>query len=301
MPRRALMLREGKAPVWDRLLTMLFLATLLHGLVILGVTFNASAGDRGRAPGLEVLLVSDELPESDKNPTATYLAQRTQVGSGNTRRPVAAHNRASSVPMPKREGSPEGRPAAAERSERGGSADEEVLTTSAWSTQVRYLASAGPVAMPQEQPLLLDPPTSADPGPQDEPGPAELRGPKRDELWITPDTQAATLAPYLDAWRHKVERVGTLNYPTAARGAGTSLSPVVEVALDRSGSLEKAVIRRSSGNAELDQAALAILKLASPFDPFPPELSEHTRVLHFAYEWQFSGGRVGSGTVSTVP
>ena len=300
MARRALMLREGKAPVWDRLLTMLFLATLLHGLVILGVTFNASAGDRGRAPGLEVLLVSDQLPESDRNPTATYLAQRTQVGSGNTRRAVAAHNRASSVPVPEQAGSPEG-DGAGERNERGGATDEPVLTTSAWSTQVRYFANAGPGAVPQEHPLLLDPAPSADPGPQDESGPAELRGPQRDELWITPDTEASTLAPYLDAWRHKVERIGTLNYPTAARATDTPFSPVVEVALDSAGALERAVIRRSSGNAELDQAALAILKLASPFDPFPPELSEHTRMLHFAYEWQFSGGRVGSGTVSTVP
>jgi periplasmic protein TonB len=300
MARRALMLREGNAPVWDRLLTTLFLAALLHGLVILGVTFNASAGDRGRAPGLDILLVSDELPESDRNPTATYLAQRTQIGSGNTSSPVAPHNRVASVPVPQQAGSPEGA-ASDEHGERGGSADEQVVTTSAWSTQVRYLASTGPVAAPQQEPLLLDPPAAADPAPQDEPGPAELRGPKRDELWITPDTQAATLAPYLDAWRHKVERIGTLNYPTAARGASTPLNPVVEVALGSTGTLEKAVISRSSGNAELDQAALAILKLASPFDPFPPELSAETRVLHFAYEWRFSGGRVGSGTVSTVP
>jgi periplasmic protein TonB len=300
MPRRALMLREGRAPVWDRLLTMLFLATLLHGLVILGVTFNASAGDTGPVPGLEVLLVSDELPESDRNPTATYLAQRTQLGSGNTRRAVAAHNRASPVAMPKQPGSPAG-DAAEGSDEKGGSADEQVLTTSAWSTQVRYLASTGPVAPSREQPLLLDPPPTADPGPTDEPGPTALRGPKRDELWITPDTQAATLAPYLDAWRHKVERIGTLNYPTAARATTTPLSPVVEVALDSTGALEKVLIRRSSGNPELDQAALAILKLASPFDPFPPELATQTHVLHFAYEWQFSGGRVGTGTVSTVP
>jgi protein TonB len=61
------------------------------------------------------------------------------------------------------------------------------------------------------------------------------------------------------------------------------------------------VIRRSSGNSELDQAALAILRLASPFDPFPPEVAAQYHVLHFAYEWQFSGGRVRSGTVSTVP
>jgi periplasmic protein TonB len=298
--RRALMLREGKAPVWDRLLTMIFLAALLHGLVILGVTFKASAGDAGGAPGLEVLLVSDELPESDRNPSATYLAQRTQIGSGNSDRPLAPRNRAASVSVAKRPGARDGH-APEESSERGGSAQDPVLTTTAWSTQVRYLASTGPGAAANDQPLLVDPPPSADPAPADEPGPAELRGPKREELWISPDTQASTLAPYLDAWRHKVERIGTLNYPTAARAATTPLSPVVEVALASSGALETVVIRRSSGNPELDQAALAILKLASPFDPFPPELAAQTHVLHFAYEWQFSGGRVGSGTVSTVP
>ena len=294
------MLREGKAPVWDRLLTMLFLAALLHGLIIVGITFDATAGDKGSAPGLEVLLVSDELPESDQNPSATYLAQRTQQGSGNTRDPVAAHNRASSAAALKHEGTPEGESLAAS-DERGGSQEERVLSTSAWSTNVRYLADAGTTASPREQPLLLDPPQVADPGPQDEEGPAQLRGPQRDELWITPDTRAATLAPYLDAWRHKVERIGTLNYPTAARFAATALSPVVEVAIGDNGTLDKAVIRRSSGNPELDQAALAILKLASPFDPFPPELAAQYRMLHFAYEWQFSGGRVGNGIVSTVP
>ena len=108
MARRALMLREGKAPVWERLLTMLFLAALVHGLFIIGVTFNAAAEDKNSAPGLEVLLVSDEVPEADKNPDATYLAQRTQLGSGNTRKHVKPHNRASSVPIPKHEGTPEG-------------------------------------------------------------------------------------------------------------------------------------------------------------------------------------------------
>ena len=45
-----------------------------------------------------MLLVSDELPEADKNDTATYLAQRTQTGSGNTRKAVAPRNRASAIP-----------------------------------------------------------------------------------------------------------------------------------------------------------------------------------------------------------
>jgi periplasmic protein TonB len=300
MARRALMLREGRAPVWDRLLTMLFLAGLLHGLIILGLTFNASAGDKGSAPGLEVLLVSDELPESDRNDSATYLAQRTQVGSGNTQRSVAPRNRAAAVPVPHHAGTPDG-DSLADAGDAAGSPDERVLTTTAWNTRVRYLGEEGSSAALRSRPLLLDQPPVAQPGPEDEAGPATLKGPQREELWVTPDTRAATLAPYLDAWRRKVERIGTLNYPTVARVAASAASPVVEVGIGADGALDRAVISRSSGNAELDQAALEILKLASPFDPFPPELSAHYHVLRFAYEWQFVGGRVATGKVSSVP
>jgi len=300
MARRALTLREGKAPVWDRLLTMLFLAALLHGLVILGLTFSASAGNRGSAPGLEVLLVSDELPEADKNDSATYLAQRTQLGSGNTRDAGAPHNRSSSVPKPRHEGSPQGDSLTSSRETSGGQ-DERVLTTVAWNTDVRYLTDEGSSGAVRERPLLIDEPPVAQPGPQDEEGAAKLRGPEREELWITPDTRAATLAPYLDAWRRKVERIGTINYPTAARGAAAQASPVVEVGIAADGTLDRVIIRRTSGDPRLDQAALAILRLASPFDPFPPELAAQYRVLRFAYEWQFVGGRVASGTLSSVP
>jgi periplasmic protein TonB len=300
MARRALMLREGRAPVWDRLLTMVFFVALLHGLIILGVTFNASAGDQGGAPGLEVLLVSDELPEADKNPTATYLAQRTQLGSGNTRESVAPHNRSSALPLPQHAGTAEGNSLAAIEG-LAGRRNERILTTTAWNTDVRYVSDSGSGGSWSNRPLLIDEQPAAEPGPADAESEAQLRGPKRDELWITPDTRAATLAPYLDAWRRKVERIGTLNYPTAARTASVTADPVLEVGIASSGALDRAVIRRSSGNAELDQAALAILKLASPFDPFPPELAAQYRVLRFAYEWQFVGGRVQRGTVTSLP
>jgi periplasmic protein TonB len=294
------MLREGEAPVWDRLLTMLFLAGLLHGLLIVGLTFGATSGDQESAPGLEVLLVSDELPEADKNPTATYLAQRTQLGSGNTRRPKKPHNRSASVPLPKHAGTVDGN-TLADNGDRAGGAAERVLTTSGWNTVVRYVADDGSTGIEHNRPLLLDQPPPSPPGPADEQGPVELRGPNRDELWITPDTRLATLAPYLDAWRRKVERIGTINFPTAARTTAARYSPLISVAIAADGSIAAAEIRRSSGDPGLDQAALATLKLASPFDPFPPELAAQYHVLHFAYEWQFSGGRMGGGTVSTAP
>jgi periplasmic protein TonB len=296
MASRALRLREGKAPVRDRLFVMLFLAALAHGLVILGLTFNSSLGDKSGAPGLEVLLVSDEVPEADRNDTATYLAQRTQLGSGNTRDAVAPRNRASSVPIPQQSGVTDGN-ALAPKGDVAGSDEERVLATTGWSSRVQYLADEGSTGRSNERPLLLDQQTSEQPGPEDDQGPAELRGPKRDELWTTPDTRAAELAPYLDAWRHKVEHIGTIHFPAAARAVGPKANPVIEVGIRADGSLDKAEIRRSSGSDELDNAALQTLKLAAPFDPFPPDLARQHRVLRFVYEWQWTR----RGGVTAIP
>ena len=296
MASRALRLREGKAPVRDRLFVMLFLAALAHGLVILGLTFNSSLGDKGGAPGLEVLLVSDEVPEADRNDTATYLAQRTQLGSGNTQEAVAPRNRASSVPIPQQDGVTDAN-ALAPKGDVAGLDEERVLTTTGWSSHVQYLADEGSTGHSNDRPLLLDQEVSPQPGPEDDQGPAELRGPKRDELWTTPDTKAAELAPYLDSWRHKVEHIGTIHFPAAARSAGPKSNPVIEVGILADGSLDKAEIRRSSGSDELDNAALQTLKLAAPFDPFPPDLARQHRVLRFVYEWQWTR----RGGVTAIP
>lgn len=294
------MLREGRAPVWDRLLAMLFFTALLHGVIILGLTFKSPIAGNDSAPGLQVLLVSDEVPAADRNDRATYLAQRTQLGSGNTHDDVSPRNPAQSPVLPAQQGTPEGNALSAD-ARAAGSLDRRVLTTSGWSTVVQYMTDEGGAGTTAEQPLLLDQQTSDQPGPDEESGPVQLRGPKRDELWVTPDTRASIVAPYLVAWRAKVERIGTLNFPAAARNAGSGASPVIEVAIDANGNLERAVISRSSGDPELDQAALSILRLASPFDPFPPQLAHRYRVLHFVYEWQFVGGRVATGSVSTAP
>ena len=70
-------LRTGLPPANDRMLTTCFLAALLHGIIILGVTFSStgnSSSDSG-APGLEVVLVNERVPSAAKNPNARYLSQ----------------------------------------------------------------------------------------------------------------------------------------------------------------------------------------------------------------------------------
>ncbi len=271
----------------DRLVSMLLLAALLHGLLILGVRFGPLKSTGGEGRGLEVLLVSDELPEAKQNETATYLSQRTQRGSGNTPERVSAR-----VPGAPASGDAPAPPPAADTATPPPS--QELLTSQAPRARLQFTALPGAdegTAPPQTtgQPLPSTPDAATD---------LALRGRKRDELYVTADTRASELAPYLDGWRRRVERIGTLNYPSAAQRQGLRGNPVVEVAISRDGKLASASIRHSSGHPEIDAAALEILRLASPFDPFPPELGNTYRVLRFAYEWQFVGGRLAPGNLS---
>ncbi len=298
MASRALALREGSAPVRDRLIMTLFVAALLHGIIILGITFSGRGSGRA-APGLEVLLVSDQLPAARRNDTAAYLAQRTQIGSGNTDRAVSPRNRAEARALPGHKGVPDGTSLAGTGS--GGAGTEPIVTTSAPQLEVRYVSAADAGAAPGALPLEIPDRAGEVAGPAGDVGPVELRGPHRDDPWVTPDTRAATLAPYLARWRARVERIGTVHFPTAARSAGARASPVIEVEIRSNGKLAAARIVRSSGYPDLDRAALGILALASPFDPFPPPLARRYRILRFTYEWQFVGGRVGRGALSAVP
>src|SRR5262245_50581175 len=68
----------------DRLAVALFVAALLHGLLILGLRFTIPPTDGTALPTLEVLLVPDGPPQ-ELNRDASYLAQRNQLGSGTTR------------------------------------------------------------------------------------------------------------------------------------------------------------------------------------------------------------------------
>jgi protein TonB len=92
--------------------------------------------------------------------------------------------------------------------------------------------------------------------------------------------------------------MGTMHYPQPAWRAPATRNPDVEVVILADGKLESAIIKRSSGSPKLDQAALNILKLASPFDPFPKELADQYRLLRFTYSWEFEGGGASRSTVT---
>lgn len=298
MSARALQLREGVAPTRDRLTTTIFMAALVHGVIIVGITFGAPRSKEGLPRGLEVIIVSNDVPEAERNATAAYLAQRTQLGSGNAADSDEAHSLRAASEHASHDGRVDGTSFENDAGALMSTADGRVLTTSGPMPDILYFAPPSSLTEMTEVPVLTEGNTERDKIGADDDQDQKIDGPQRDELWVTPDTRESLLAPYLVSWRTKIERLGSMNYPQSAWRAPATRNPDVEVVILADGSLESAVIRRSSGSAKLDQAALDILKLASPFDPFPKDLADKYRLMRFTYQWQFEGEKPRRGTLT---
>ena len=163
-----------------------------------------------------------------------------------------------------------------------------------------YIGTATTVDSTPQQQLMLSTVPTLGANANEDGVELRVRGKTKRALWVAADTRASDLAVYLDHWRRKIERIGTLNFPNVAKRQKYSGTPVIAVMIDSRGRLAEASIRRSSGHRELDDAALRILKLAAPFDRFPAELSATHDEIRIAYEWQFLGGTFAGSAVSVV-
>ncbi|PYB78661.1 MULTISPECIES: energy transducer TonB [Pseudomonas] len=94
---------------------------------------------------------------------------------------------------------------------------------------------------------------------------------------------------YKEEWRKKVERIGNLNYPEEARRQQMYGSLRMMVSINRDGSLYEVLVLESSGQPVLDQAAQRIVRLAAPFAPFTGDLAEFDR-LEIIRTWRFARG-----------
>lgn len=102
-------------------------------------------------------------------------------------------------------------------------------------------------------------------------------------------TEEYRFAQYIEDWRQKIERIGTMNYPEAARGKLYG-SLVLTVSITADGSVTRIDINRSSGYKVLDDSARRIVQMASPYSPFPPDIRRDTDVLEITRTWNFTQG-----------
>jgi protein TonB len=97
-------------------------------------------------------------------------------------------------------------------------------------------------------------------------------------------------ARYVEDWRLKIERVGNLNYPEAARQLRLYGSLLITVSIRADGTVESITVNRSSGQRVLDAAAVKIVEMSAPFAPFPPDIRRDTDILHVTRTWSFTKG-----------
>jgi periplasmic protein TonB len=107
--------------------------------------------------------------------------------------------------------------------------------------------------------------------------------------FIGANTAEYRFAQYEEDWRVKIERIGTLNYPPEARGrVYGNLRLTVSIRPD--GNVEAIELDRSSGLKVLDAAAFKIVRIATPFAVFPPDIRRDTDLLIITRTWFFGQG-----------
>lgn len=107
-------------------------------------------------------------------------------------------------------------------------------------------------------------------------------------------TKAVVFASYYDAMRQKIEAYGSTFFPRV-NGRPLYGSVVLVVSVDAQGKIanstsgkEGVEVRRSSGIPDLDRQAVAIVRAAAPYGPFPAEMRKQIDVLDWVSTFEFT-------------
>lgn len=277
----------------SRLNLAILLSVIFHAAVLFGVSFKPFIEEVriAKAP-LEVVLVNSKSTSAPHG--ANALAQANLDGGGNT-------DRDRSVKMPVQRSFQE-KDATAEAT-----GDILVEKTALLEQEAQKLMTAASSDLAMYHPDLPLQGSESDQGAFDATDlvqrgfeiarleaqtvrdfDAYQKRPKR--KFIGARTQEYRFARYVEDWRVKIERIGNLNYPEAARRERVYGDLQLTVGIKADGSLESVEINRPSGKKILDEAAIRIVKLAGQngFSPLPPEISQDIDVLHITRTWAFT-------------
>lgn len=273
----------------DRLSFTLFLAIALHAALILGVTFTYVTS-KPSTHSMEVTLAQHR--SKNRPDKADFLAQFNQIGSGTLEEKalITSPNKADFQDTEIRETSQVMPKTSAKKSIEQ---SQTVVTTSTSTINQIALDPREENPSPFDSDQLNDKTLLAR---SLEIASLEARLDRQRQIYAkrprikrltSLSTASSADAFYLNSWRRKIESIGNLNYPEEARRRKLYGSLRLMVAILPDGSLKEIEMLESSGHQVLDDAAVRIVRLASPFAPFPDELRETTDVLEIIRTWQF--------------
>ena len=110
--------------------------------------------------------------------------------------------------------------------------------------------------------------------------------PKR--KFIGARTKEYRFALYVESWRQKVERIGNMNYPEAAKAQKLYGQLQMTVSIKADGSIENIEINQKSNHPVLDEAAKRIVELSAPYAVFPEDIKKDTDILSITRTWTFT-------------
>jgi periplasmic protein TonB len=268
---------------------MLF-SLLLHGVLLLGVTFHF-VKPTPSLPTLDVTLVN--VANQQAPDKADFLAQANNTGGGQSDR-AARPSELFSGAIPKPDPGIAPQPVEA-RTPQPREATPTRLVTTIGATDFRVTSDT---AQTEIDPQDLTP-SAAELKRQQAIAQlaAELRKKRVDYAkrpkvkYLTASTREYAYAAYMRGWSDRVERVGNLNYPEEARQRELHGDVLLTVVLDLDGSVKSINIIQSSGHKVLDVAAERIVRLAAPFPP-APKSSERIDELNITRTWRFQPNNV---------
>ena len=259
--------RRKKVVKSDRFGWVLTVSIVFHLVIVLGVSFvlPSQATNQDFAPPLKITLVASQSEQPDKD--VNVLAQADSKGE----------EEASLLPV------------IPSNSQQGATAEIPAKETMLLEQQAEALFNP-------DQPK--EPETKTELG-QDRDQLAETINlaylnaqAKPRERFVSANTRASEIAPYLENWRMLVERVGNLNYPDAAKRQQIEGELVMDVTVRADGTVSAVNILRSSGHKILDDGAERIVHIAAPFDPFTEAMKRDYDTLHIIRTWKFSQNKV---------
>ncbi|MBT3811627.1 MAG: energy transducer TonB [Gammaproteobacteria bacterium] len=265
----------------DTLLVTLFIAAVIHTLLILGINFNKPKADKS-SKSIEITLVTREAKKAPKK--AEFLAQNNQIGAGEKRdkvNPAASKSRSAATKQEK--------PPGQKSSRQQKIVHKQVITRNQSEQKIQNTKQ---IKNPEE---ATRPKLSMDALRQQLNQLGEkirYQKPSSDQKRIkfinSVSTHKYLAAQYITDWQRKIESMGNLNYPAIAKRPGFSSTLTMDVGIKPNGSIYSIRISKSSGYPALDQAAKRIVKLSAPFPPLPKALLQEVDVLVITRVWKFS-------------
>jgi periplasmic protein TonB len=268
----------------DSLLTALFVASVVHIILLLGLNFSIPQPKKVNK-SIEITLSSTPSKKAPKK--ANYLAPENQVAAGSeTKKPEPPQQK-----LPAQQTGRKKTPAPQPKTSKPTAAQKKITTRKA-----PIKVSSSKQVAPQQPKISQPKPklTAAALQKQIAQLGAQIRQTKvsSEQNKIKFINQVSThqyvAAQYMKDWENKVERTGNLNYPEIAQHKGFSGTLTMDVGIRADGSIYSMRITKSSGYQALDDAAKRIVRMSAPFAALPTELLQELDVLIITRVWKFS-------------